>query len=179
MDWKCSYDLKKLKNSFRLANTQLKYPFFDTILSHSTWEKELLYFLSLNCLLSCNSRCSDMLEPNKDFLTWRMPVSLNTLVCPDKDLHRPWFCFLFFFLSFWLCTTSLVGGKAGMRERLHSHKHHQNHDQEQQVCAWLHICGGGNVCLGSHEYFWLGTVGDSPHWINSQDIRMLYGQALL
>lgn len=55
---------------------------------------------------------------------------------------------------FRLCEASSVGGWAGMRERLRSRDHHHDRNQEQQVCAWLHICGGGHVCFGSHEYFW-------------------------
>lgn len=98
---------------------------------------------------------------NSDFLTWRMPFSPN--------MQKPTFYFDFFFPLFTLHKI-LNGGWAEVRERLHSHPHHHNCNLEWQVCSWLHICGGGIVLLGSHEYFWLSWVGDTPHWFNLQEI---------
>ena len=115
------------------------------------WTSEFLHFPSLSWFLSRNSRRSNMLEPNKKktfILTWRMPFGPNMLVFLTKScigLRFALTSFLFFFFSPSPLHNILSGRWAGMRERLQYH--HQNHNQERQVCAWLHICGGGHVCF--------------------------------
>lgn len=108
--------------------------------------------------------CWSLTKP--DFLTWRMPFGLNMLVF----FWQSYIGLRFLLFSFFLQHNILGGRWAGMRERLHFHYHHHIHNQEQQVCAWLHICGGGHVCFGSHKYFWLGTVDDGPLRLDPPEI---------